>query len=173
MRSTLQVSKFKILHLSKENLKFSAAHFLIFDANHAERLHGHNYRVQVDFKIPYSSEESETASKGYGVDFGVLKKIVKGKVDQWDEYVLLPSLNKEMLIQANSDSLKVQFRNRRYEFPANEVQLLPVINISVELLSELLCQNIWKEVCVLGVEGLQVSVEETVGQSALSSIGNW
>ena len=36
------------IRLAKENMKFSAAHFTIFSASERERLHGHNFRVEVD-----------------------------------------------------------------------------------------------------------------------------
>lgn len=165
----MQGSKFKYLNLSKENMKFSAAHFLIFDDHNAERLHGHNYRVVVDFKMPWN-EQSEY---GYGVDFGVLKKIIKAKLDEWDEHVLLPVKNKDIKVQVHGDSLDLRFRERHYVFPKNEVVQLPVVNTSVELLSELLCEEFWKVMQSLGIIGLQVQVEETLGQSARSSIGEY
>jgi 6-pyruvoyltetrahydropterin/6-carboxytetrahydropterin synthase len=34
--------------VSKDDLVFSAAHFITFDGNVCERLHGHNYRVSAD-----------------------------------------------------------------------------------------------------------------------------
>ena len=165
----MQESKFKYLNLSKQNMKFSAAHFLIFDETHAERLHGHNYQVQVRLKIPWS-EQNEL---GYGVDFGVLKKILKEKLDQWDEYVLLPAKHKDSKSQVQGESLEVRFRERRYVFPQNEVILLPIVNTSVELLSELLGEVLWVEFSKLGLLAMCVQVEETAGQSAQSIFGDW
>jgi 6-pyruvoyltetrahydropterin/6-carboxytetrahydropterin synthase len=162
----MQEASYKILHLSKDNLKFSAAHFLIFDDSHAERLHGHNYRVTVDVKVHWQ----EFADAGYGVDFGILKTKIKAQLDQWDECVLLPAKHKDIKIQVTEESLDLRFRERHYVFPKNEVVLLPLINTSVELLSGLLCQNIWLELNNLGISGLTVQVEETCGQSAKSSI---
>lgn len=163
----MQELNHKILRLTKENLKFSSAHFLIFDENRAERLHGHNYRVQVAVKIRWS----DFASQGYGVDFGVLKKIIKDQVDLWDERVLLPSLRSDMKFQAQGKSLDLKFRDRHYVFPSDEVVLLPILNTSVELLSGLLCDIFWKSMSPLGVLGLNVLVEETLGQSAESAVG--
>lgn len=165
----MQVSKFKILHLSKENLKFSAAHFLIFDETRAERLHGHNYRVVAEFKIPWESSHSQ----GYGVDFGILKKMLKEQIDLWDEHVLLPAKHKDINIKIEGESLDLKFRERHYVFPANEVVLLPINNVSVELLSDLLAQELWNSMQLLGISALQIQVEETLGQSAKSFIGDW
>jgi 6-pyruvoyltetrahydropterin/6-carboxytetrahydropterin synthase len=165
----MQGSKFKYLNLSKENMKFSAAHFLIFDDTKAERLHGHNYRVKVDFKILWNDQ----SEYGYGVDFSVLKKLIKGILDQWDEHILLPAKHKDMKVKIEGDSLDLRFRERHYVFPKNEVVLLPVVNTSVELLSELLCQEFWAATQGLDILGLEVQVEETLGQSARSHIGDW
>ncbi len=165
----MQEMNFKVLKLSKENMKFSAAHFLIFDATRAERLHGHNYYVQVQLKINMKS----SANPGYGIDFGELKNIIKKRLDQWDERVLLPSQQKEMNFKIVDHTLEVSFRERRYAFPRDEVILLPIVNTSVELLSGLLCEDLWVEMRTLGVEGIKVQVEETRGQAAESALGKW
>ncbi|MEY4616322.1 MAG: hypothetical protein RJB66_1282 [Pseudomonadota bacterium] len=165
----MQGSKFKYLNLSKENMKFSSAHFLIFDDHKAERLHGHNYRVVVDFKI----EWDEDSEYGYAVDFSILKNIIKAQLDQWDEHVLLPAKHKDIKVAVRGDSLELNFRDRFYVFPKNEVMLLPIVNTSVELLSELLCKELWASLQSLGIAGMQVQVEETLGQSGRSAIGAW
>ncbi len=164
----MQEISHKVLRLSKENLKFSAAHFLIFDENRAERLHGHNYRVRLSIKMEWTSS---FVQQGYGVDFAVLKKIVKDQLDLWDERVLLPSLRKDMEVNTRGPSLDLKFRDRHYLFPANEVVLLPIMNTSVELLSGLLSEIFWKAMSPLGVVGVSVEVEETLGQSAESTVG--
>ncbi|MFP5519282.1 MAG: 6-pyruvoyl trahydropterin synthase family protein [Bdellovibrionia bacterium] len=152
------------LHLAKQNFKFSSAHFLIFDAKSAEKLHGHNYRVEVDIEIPITHDFS---GQGYFVDFNVFKKYIKAELDIWDEHVLLPAKNKEVLVQENGNSLEVRFRERYYVFPKNEVILLPITNTSVEQLADLLSSKFAREFSRYGVEAVRVSVEETQGQSAM------
>lgn len=153
------------LHLSKENLKFSAAHFLIFDAVHAEKLHGHNYQVSLELEGPAQ------AGTGLLVNFADVKRIVKKHVDAWDEHVLLPKLHPEMKFESKAPSLHVHFRDRYYVFPENEVILLATANTSVEELSRLLAENLMKEFKPLGVTGLELKVEETRGQGASFRIG--
>lgn len=167
---SLQASKFKVLSLAKENFKFSAAHFLIFDEHRAERLHGHNYRVRLEVKLAWDNEPVQ----GYGIDFSTLKNALKAHLDSWDERVLLPGHHPELRVREEEGGhLQIHFRDRRYQFPAAEVILLPIVNTSVELLSGLLCEELWEGFKALGVEGFQIQVEETSGQSAKSSIGNW
>lgn len=151
------------LLLAKQNFKFSAAHFLIFDEKHAERLHGHNYQVKVDISIP---SEKEHEKQGYFVDFNEFKKLIKARLDQWDEIVLLPGLQSEMKFTEKGQSLEVHFRDRHYLFPKNEVLLLPVNNTSVEQLSGLLAQDFLKLFKKFKVQKVRVTVEETRGQAA-------
>ena len=60
MRETYHV------HVRKDFLVFSAAHFITFNGNVCERLHGHNYRVAVDVHGPLDENE-------YVVDFIALR----------------------------------------------------------------------------------------------------
>lgn len=151
------------LNLHKQNFKFSAAHFLIFDKQSAERLHGHNYQVKVNITVP---QDQSLSKEGYFVDFNVFKKAIKAKLDEWDEMVLLPGKHEDMKFTENGPSLEVRFRERFYVFPKNEVLRLPVTNTSVEQLSQLLATYFLHEFKVHGVQKVQVSVEETRGQGA-------
>ncbi|WII70924.1 6-carboxytetrahydropterin synthase [Bdellovibrio sp. 22V] len=155
------------LHLAKQNFKFSAAHFLIFDENHAERLHGHNYQVRVDLKTP---AEADLHAEGYFIDFNVFKKFIKARLDQWDEITLLPEKHPDMKFKKTAKSLEVTFRDRFYVFPLNEVLLLPVSNTSVENLSHLLAEEFYAEFKKYGVQKVRVYVEETRGQGASTTV---
>jgi 6-pyruvoyltetrahydropterin/6-carboxytetrahydropterin synthase len=161
------------LHLYKQNFKFSAAHFLIFDAQNAEKLHGHNYQVRVDFRVDAANEQvsQNLAKTGFFVDFNVFKQAIKARLDLWDEHVLLPAQHPEMKFRHEGGGLHVEFRNRRYLFPENEVILLPITNTSVEQMSRLLAEGLFEELKSYGVAGLRVKVEETRGQAASTQIG--
>lgn len=157
------------LLLQKQNFKFSAAHFLIFDQNRAEKLHGHNYQVKVDITVP---SEADLAKQGYFIDFNEFKKIIKTRLDEWDEVVLLPKDQPEMKFKENGPSLEVRFRDRYYVFPKNEVVLLPVTNTSVEQFSRLLAADFYAQFKRYGVKRVRVSVEETRGQGASTVAGD-
>jgi len=155
------------LQLAKQNFKFSSAHFLIFDAKNAERLHGHNYQVRVEIGIP--NQEAIKAS-GFFVDFNVFKKYIKSALDRWDEMVILPKDHPDMKFNFKGPSLEVNFRERFYTFPANEVVLLPVTNTSVEQLSRLLAEDFMREFKTHQVSFVSVYVEETQGQGATTKV---
>ncbi len=160
---TISQSSQTVLILEKQNFKFSAAHFLIFDQHKAERLHGHNYQVKVEIHF---LKTQEIEKQGYFVDFNVFKRSIKAAVDAWDEMVLLPQHHSEMKITTKDSSLEVRFRDRYYVFPVNEVVLLPITNTSVEQLSALLAELFINEFKPFGVVEIHVTVEETHGQGA-------
>ena len=154
------------LHLFKQNFKFSSAHFLIFDEKSAEKLHGHNYQVRVEIPVPSEYQATELKKKGYFVDFGVLKKWIKTRLDMWNESVLLPAQHPDMEIAKKGSTLEVHFRDRFYAFPVNEVHLLPITNTSVENLSRILAFEFLDEFKKFGVTKIRVLVEEIRGQAA-------
>ncbi|MCM2352864.1 MAG: 6-carboxytetrahydropterin synthase [Pseudobdellovibrio sp.] len=161
------------LRLAKQNFKFSSAHFLIFDQKSAEMLHGHNYQVVVSILAPDVGNDSDDDGKmGYMVDFNVLKKFIKARLDVWDEHVLLPKNHPDMkcISSSNNKNYEVTFRDRFYSFPKEEVIWLNCSNTSVEQLSSILAEEFFKEFNKYGIAKLTVAVEETRGQSAATTI---
>lgn len=151
------------LHLAKQNFKFSSGHFLIFDETSAERLHGHNYLVSVEFK---AQQNTDFGAKGYWVDFSELKKIIKEQVDRLDEHVLLPDLHPDFKKTKNKSNWDIQFRDRFYSLPQNEIVFLPILNTSVEELSRYLATQIFNKIKDFGISSFWLKVEETPGQGA-------
>lgn len=161
------------LRLAKQNFKFSSAHFLIFDQKSAEMLHGHNYQVVVSILAPNAvNHPDEQGKMGYMVDFNVLKKFIKTRLDIWDEHILLPKNHPDMKhkISADQKNYEISFRNRFYSFPKEEVIWLNITNTSVEQLSSLLADEFFAEFKKYGISKLTVAVEETRGQSAATTI---
>ncbi len=164
------------LHLAKENFKFSSAHFLIFDSKSAEMLHGHNYQVRVDLTCSSASAENELrgdkSQLGYFVDFNILKKTIKARLDQWDEHVLLPAKHPDMKYKVSVDgkNYDIHFRDRFYSLPINEVIWLEITNTSVEQFSKILATEFYHAFKKFHIQKICVEVEETRGQSASTSI---
>lgn len=136
----------------------------------AERLHGHNYKVKLEFYMDRGSDKNQF---GYTVDFNVLKKIIKSKLDYLDEHVILPKLHPEIKAVEAGAGLRLHFRDREYLFPKEEVLLLPITNTSVEELANYLAL-VWKaDFSALGIEKYSVYVEETAGQGAKITFFWW
>lgn len=149
------------LKIEKENIKFSSAHFLIFNDHEAEMLHGHNYKVKAEIYL----NTEQFKGQGFGIDFKIIKEKLKTLVDALDEHVLLPGKHPDMKIQDfDSKSIRVDFRDRLYVFPKKEVVILPVLNTSVEELASYLAAQLFQT--MPDIHQLVINVEETSGQSA-------
>src|SRR5713101_2953087 len=94
------------IYVAKENLKFSAAHFIAYPG-FREPLHGHNYQVGVRV-------EGRLADIGYVLDFGLIKKLTKEIVDRLDERTIIPANSDCLRIERGNDELAVLYGNDRF-----------------------------------------------------------
>ena len=163
MESEKMSSEFAI-YVAKENLKFSAAHFIAYPG-FREPLHGHNYQVGVRV-------EGRLASTGYVIDFGLIKKIVKSIVDAIDERTIVPALSDCLEIdQPNAGQVRIRYESDEFILPVGDVAMLPILHSSAEELA----RYIWSEL-VAGLKTggalgeadiIEISVAEGPGQAAI------
>jgi 6-pyruvoyltetrahydropterin/6-carboxytetrahydropterin synthase len=147
------------LKVDSGHLNFSAAHFITF-AGKCERLHGHNYAVEVQL-------EGGLTGDGYVYDFVELKRTVKALCDTLDHRFLLPTGNDEFTVTRADNEVEIRVRDRRYVFPEQDVLDLPVDNITAEYLAQYLAGELFST--LTGCDNLtavQVGVEEAPGQAA-------
>ena len=116
------------VRLSKENLVFSAAHFITFNGDVCERLHGHNYRVAV-------TVHGDLDENYYVIDFIALRDSLAEIVAELDHHMLLPTQHRTIIVQANDREVEVTHQDRRWVFPRQDCILLPVENTTAELLA--------------------------------------
>ena len=156
------------LRFAKADFKFSAAHFTLFGAKEAEALHGHNYRVRVEVS------GGETDERGLLAASDAIKRRVRELCADLDDRVLLPERSNLLEIDEVDGAVEVRFGTRSYRFPADEVVLLPLVNVSMELLARMLWKKLADDlagssrsaVTTAGaLASLSVEVEETEGQS--------
>ncbi|HUA35554.1 MAG TPA: 6-carboxytetrahydropterin synthase [Candidatus Binataceae bacterium] len=154
------------INVAKENLKFSAAHFIAYPG-FREPLHGHNYQVGVRV-------EGKLTSTGYVLDFGLIKKIAKEIVDRLDERTIIPARSDCLKIEGPSGGkVRVRYEQDEFILPASDVAMLPIVHSSAEELA----RYIWSEMtAALAARGalaeviaLDVSVAEGPGQTATFS----
>lgn len=159
--------------IAKEYLKFSAAHFTIFNDHSLEKLHGHNYRLSLRM-------ECRETIDGIAVEFKRLKKILQQLCEELDEKVLFPTESPYLKISKIEDHFEIVFAgegfSKSYRLPCEDVELLPVSNITAELLARHLSGAFRKKLeagwdkAIFGevektVIGFELTVEETDGQS--------
>jgi 6-pyruvoyl-tetrahydropterin synthase len=151
------------IHVTKENLKFSAAHFIAYPG-FREPLHGHNYQVGVRV-------EGRLGATGYVLDFGLIKKITKEIADRLDERTIIPAKSECLEIKRIDSQLLVAYGNDRFAFPVSDVAILPITHSSAEELAH----YIWKELhdalkaheALSEIHLIEISVAEGPGQAAI------
>jgi 6-pyruvoyltetrahydropterin/6-carboxytetrahydropterin synthase len=116
------------VRLCKEDLVFSAAHFITFCGNTCERLHGHNYRVAVYVFGPLDENH-------YVVDFIALRDALKAVLEEVDHRMLLPTEHRSIRVTGQGEEVEVRFEDRRWVFPREDCVLLPLSNTTAELLA--------------------------------------
>lgn len=123
------------VEIEKESLIFSAAHFITFADRQGrvvcETLHGHNYRVAARI-------EGSVDDHALVIDFIWLRDTLRAITAQLDHRVLLPMYHPSIDVkkEKGSDSVTAVFEDRRWQFPAGDVVILPIDNTTAERLAE-------------------------------------
>ncbi len=113
------------IEISKEDLKFSAAHFTIFSATERERLHGHNFSVHLSLTAP-------VGPNGMCFSYVEIKNRMRRLCRDLDEYMILPADSPYLAISEDGDNYVVDFSDERMLFLKADCLLLPIRNTTVE-----------------------------------------
>ena len=152
------------VRVMKDTLVFSAAHFITFNGNICERLHGHNWRVE-------AAIEGDLDENFYVFDFIALRDGLQALVHELDHRVLLPDRHRQIQVTVSADESEVTavFERRRWVFPREDCLILPVENTTAELISRWMAETLsyrLKLQTISGLRKLRISVEENFGQWA-------
>ncbi len=150
--------------VTKDSLVFSAAHFITFNGNVCERLHGHNWRLDV-------TAAGSLDENSYVFDFIALRDACQSIVTELDHKVLLPDRHQTINVETISDGteVKASFEQKRWIFPIEDCQILPIENTTAELIARWIGTRLISDLKlheVPQVNELRVSVEENFGQWA-------
>lgn len=154
------------VRVTKDHLVFSAAHFITFNGNICERLHGHNWRVAVEVAGPLDENS-------YVFDFIALRDATQKLVGELDHRVLLPTQHPAIRVMADEREVTATFEARRWVFPREDCVLLPVANTTAELIARwmaLQLRDIIRQRSDQKLESLRVEIEENFGQWAMCEI---
>jgi 6-pyruvoyltetrahydropterin/6-carboxytetrahydropterin synthase len=154
------------VRVTKDHLVFSAAHFITFNGNICERLHGHNWRVAVEVSGPLDENE-------YVFDFIALRDMLQAIVNELDHRVLLPTLHGQIRVMESDREVKAVFGDRRWVFPREDCKLLPVPNTTAEAIARWIGTQLLEKMTAPpgnALDWLQVEVEENFGQWAICRI---
>lgn len=154
------------VRVTKDHLVFSAAHFITFNGNICERLHGHNWRTAVEVVGPLDENR-------YVFDFIALRDALQKIVNELDHRVLLPTTHRQIHVQADDREVIATFENRRWVFPREDCVLLPVENTTAEEIAAWIAKRLREVVVAVAktpIELIQVEVEENFGQWAICEL---
>jgi 6-pyruvoyltetrahydropterin/6-carboxytetrahydropterin synthase len=113
------------IEISKEDIKFSAAHFTIFSATERERLHGHNYAVRLAVTAPVGDD-------GICFSYKDIKTRLRELCEELDEYTLLPTQSPHLRIEEDDTFYVVHFNGEKIPLLKSDTLLLPLRNSTVE-----------------------------------------
>jgi 6-pyruvoyltetrahydropterin/6-carboxytetrahydropterin synthase len=119
------VEQLTTIELSKEYLKFSAAHFTVFSATERERLHGHNFKVAAKITAP-------VGDNGMCFSYRIFKDKLEQLCEALDEYMLLAAESPHLRISEQGLQYLVEFNGEQMYFLKADTLLLPVRNATVE-----------------------------------------
>jgi 6-pyruvoyltetrahydropterin/6-carboxytetrahydropterin synthase len=150
------------VRVAKDSFTFCSGHFISYEGDKCERLHGHNYRATVEL-------EGLLDNNAYVFDFIELKKRAKAITDELDHRMLLPTRNAFITLEEGPRSVRVRYKDREWVFPRGDCVLLPIENTTAELLARYIATRLRDDLrrhCQYDAQVLRVEVEENVGQSA-------
>jgi 6-pyruvoyltetrahydropterin/6-carboxytetrahydropterin synthase len=156
------IEQFKV-RVTKDTFVFCAGHFITYEGDKCERLHGHNYRASVEI-------EGGLDENMYVFDFIALKQRARAITDELDHHMLLPTRNRLVTLEEGPRSVRVRYKDREWLFPREDCVLLPIENTTAELLARYIAQRLREELRrhhQYEPQVLRVEVEENVGQSAV------
>lgn len=154
------------VRLTKDYLVFSAAHFITFNGDVCERLHGHNYRVATEVFGPLDENH-------YVIDFIALRDALHQIVLSLDHYVLLPTDHPLIRVTVEETSVAAVFEDRRWLFPRGDCVLLPVPNTTAEQLALYIGRRLLAELADRNLpqpRRLRIEVDECEGQIGICDL---
>jgi len=151
------------VRVTKDYLVFCAAHFITFDKDQCERLHGHNYRVAAELTGPLN--ESHLV-----YDFIALKRMLRDIVNHLDHRMLVPLKNPLLEVEERGAAIRIASCKKEWSLPREDCVLLEIENTTAERLASWIAGRLREELARAGLpspQRLRIDVEETHGQSAV------
>src|SRR5579859_5248657 len=101
-RTVVMSERYKV-RVTKDYLVFCSGHFISYEGDKCERLHGHNYRAGVEV-------EGVLDENHYVFDFIALKNHTRTITDELDHRMMLPTRNPHIHVEPGPRSVHVRYR---------------------------------------------------------------
>jgi len=122
------VSRFATVELHKEELKFSAGHFMIISSTQRETMHGHDYQVNVAF-------DCEVGKNGMSFDCRFYKQRLEKLCKELDYRFILPNQSPYLRLEDAGNQWLCCIGNEKFSFAKQDAVVLPITNATLEELS--------------------------------------
>ncbi|WZP00010.1 6-carboxytetrahydropterin synthase [Isosphaeraceae bacterium EP7] len=158
----MPASRYKV-RVEKDSLVFCSGHFITYDGDHCERIHGHNYRAAIEV-------EAELDQNHYVFDFIALKELGEKIALALDHRMLLPTQSPLIRLEDDGENWMARYKGRRWSFPKEECVLLPIANTTAELLASYFAERLREELEARGLvipPLIRIEIEESFGQLAV------
>ena len=161
------------IQLQKSSFRFNCAHFVAFKG-YRERLHGHNYQVQVNL---LGTNQEKLCDDGYLMDFGVLKEYCVRLCKSWNEHVIIPMKSDCLTIRddtmdPNGKHIEIICEDKtRFSFPKDDCLFLPIYHSTVEEMSMFFAYRLIESITLdelkaRNIYTIEVSISENPEQAA-------
>jgi 6-pyruvoyltetrahydropterin/6-carboxytetrahydropterin synthase len=129
------VSRLAIVEIHKEELKFSAGHFMLLSATQRETLHGHDYQISASFS-------TYITQNGMSFDCRSYKRKLLTLCETLDYRLILPSESEFLRLEATDQGWTAHHANEALCFYRKDVIVLPITNVTLEELSNWFLQQL-------------------------------
>lgn len=156
-----------IVELHKDELKFSAGHFMLLSATQRESMHGHDYQIHVSFNTLIKHN-------GMAFDCRLYKQRLLKICQTLDYRFILPAHSEFMQIREEENKWVVEFNQQTIPFLKQDAIVLPICNVTLEELSHWFLEQMTSNHAELSehqIQGMMVKVFNGRGESGASSWG--
>jgi 6-pyruvoyltetrahydropterin/6-carboxytetrahydropterin synthase len=161
----LKVARSAIVELHKEELKFSAGHFMLLSATEREGMHGHDYQINVAFNCLITHN-------GMAFDCRLYKQRLLALCQTLDYRFLLPGQSDYMRVEDQGDAWAAYFGEQTMSFLKQDTVVLPICNVTLEELSHWFLEQLivnQEELQEHQIQGITVRIFNGRGESGASS----
>jgi 6-pyruvoyltetrahydropterin/6-carboxytetrahydropterin synthase len=148
------VPRLATVGIQKEELKFSAGHFMLFSGTARETMHGHDYQVGVEF-------DCMVGNNGMSFDIRYYKDILRSIVQRLDYHFILPNQSPFLKLTEQEDKWIATLGPETFSFYKKDVVVLPITNVTLEDLSNWFLQQLQSNMQELRehtIHGIRVTI---------------
>jgi len=155
------VGRFAIVELHKDELKFSAGHFMLLSPTSRESMHGHDYQIHVAF-------HTLIEENGMSFDCRLYKQRLLQICQMLDYRFILPAHSNYLRVREEKDHWIAEFNHEVMSFLKQDAVVLPISNVTLEELSDWFLREITadlRELQAHRIHGVTVKVYNGRGES--------